>query len=404
MWVCFVFNLFGAFCAPWDRYYFSFHERQLIINKVYLDTEESLEKVVCFLPKENYHIEEVYFLSHRIVYKAFISVYELSRHLFPINAREIMSRTFSFYFDKITDIYRRTILDSNDSVGLSIIFIIFFKYKSLLEAKISVFEHGASDCGVIFKYYTNQGNSIYFSLENSIISHLESLPLLSSWEFMKSYKSDKLSHLHHKVRSLSEFLLMIIRSFREIGCDKNKQIKKLISKIQQSLAMWLKRNSNILQDNPEFEKSCIYIINCVDAIISTFQDDEFSDIFRHMFHEHTQKYAEYRFRKMYVDIHKFLDSKLHTNDFSVQEVIKVMNNFYGCWRQNIDIELQRTLTSFSNFETSEEIMRLIGTTIAMKYSQFTDEIKKNSENRKYIQEKKVNTEEILEYVQKCMYP
>ncbi|KAH7647577.1 vacuolar sorting VPS52 suppressor of actin Sac2-family [Cryptosporidium bovis] len=389
----------------YDKHYSLFQERQLIINKIYLDTEENLEKAICFLPRENYHIEEIYFFSQRIIYKAFMEIYEFSRQLFMSNNKEIMDHIFSDYLDKIVDLFHGVISNSNDSMGLSIIFCIFFKYKTLLEAKISVFDSGVNDCEVIYIYYTKQINMIYYLLENSILNHLNLLPLISSREFNKSQKINRLSHFYSTTRSLSEFFFVIIRILVEIEDGKNKQVRKLISKIQQSLAKWLKKNSNYLQsETNEFEMSCVYMINNVDVIISTFQDDDFTDIFGHMLNEYTQKYIEYRFRNTYIDIHEFLEHKPLVDDFIIQEIEEIANNFHNNWKKNIDMELQQTLTSFSSFDTSEEILRLLGTTIAIKYSQFIDIITKNNEYKEYVKEKIVNTDEILGYIQKCLYP
>ncbi|KAH8739034.1 vacuolar sorting protein VPS52/suppressor of actin Sac2-family protein [Cryptosporidium ryanae] len=389
----------------YDKFCSLFHERQAIINKIYLDTEDNLEKAICFLPKEEYQIEEIYFFSQRIIYKSFMEIYEISRQLFPSNKKIIVDSVFFDYLDKIMDVLGAAISNSTDLIGLSIIFGILFKYKTFLEAKVTVFDSGINDCEIIFRFYTKQSNLIYSLLENSIANHFDSLPLLYNREFIKLQKADELSHLYRTTRSLSEFLFVIIRLFGGIDGGQNRQAKKLISKCQQSLARWLKKNSNYLQSEAlEFEKSCIYIINNVDLIISIFQDDDFTDIFGHMLNEYTQRYIEYRFKNICIDINKFLELQSHQFEICTRKIVEITENFHNNWKKNIDFELQQTLTSFSNFDTSEEILRLLGTTIAMKYSQFIDIVTANNECEKFIKGKIVSTEEILEYIQQCLYP
>ncbi|KAF7459248.1 vacuolar protein sorting-associated protein 52 isoform X2 [Cryptosporidium felis] len=389
----------------YDRYYSGLFEREQILNVIYLLNSEKGCDSTLELYKESQFIEEIFFRSQRIIYKIFLDIYEISRRLFTLKLENILKVTFSDHLTKILHLFKSSIFKSNDIIGLSIIYAMSIKFRELARSKFIVFENGLTDTSVLFSYFHELRETIYSSVESSVIQILNSLTSIG-FESTGSFISDKATDLHPTSRRVSELLSLLIKLVNEPG-NNNEQFKRLIYRVQLSLAKWFKLTSDFLQNESGFsiEESCIYIINNVDIIISTLEgnDDSFLDIFRNIFNDYSQKYIENRISRNYSEIHEFIKQKPRTDEVNKDNLRDLLDNFNSSWRSNIEIELQRILRSFLNFHTSEEILKLLGTAIAAECSHFIKIL--NSEyNIADVEKSEVSVEEILNYIHRCLYP
>lgn len=390
----------------YDKYSLSIYEREKILNNFYLLIGKPLNNTFFSTPNTP-RIEEIFFKSQNMIYKAFISIYEHSKQLFDNSLRFILLQIFSEHFARIMELFQLSILKTNDTIGLSIIYNILFRFNNLSESKFKVFSNAIIDSNVLFDYYKKQNKSIYVSLETSVIHHLHSLSSLSSRDLIKMCVTDKPSHINPITRRISDLLIILSKLLDEPNTHSD-QIRKLMRRVQTSLTNWLELSSELLQKEHRIgnEEGYIFIINNVDAIISALKGkngvyvDHFQDIFR----DYTQKYIESRLIGAFSGMQKIIDSDISSDEIDIQYICETFEYFNNSWRKKTDIELQTTLTSFSNFHTSEEILRLLGTTIAMKYSKFVNIIKNKHEISGFFEKNKVDVEEILNYIQKCLYP
>ncbi|OII72122.1 vacuolar sorting protein [Cryptosporidium ubiquitum] len=389
----------------YDKYQSTFFEREQILNNFYLLINEPMNESFFSTTKKILRIEEIFFESQKMIYKAFISIYEHSRQLFDNSLKDVLQKIFSNHLIEVMELFQTTILKTCDTTGLSILYNIILRFKCLSKSKLSVFENAIADSNVLFEYYKMQNKAVYSSLESSAINHIYSLSSLSNRDFIKSCVSDKLSRLNPITRRISELLMVITKLLDD---PNNEKIRKLVSRIQSSIINWLVSSNEFLQNEYSIglEQGCIFIINNVDAIISVLQGKKeiLLDDFQHVFCEYTQKYIEHRFIKAYSNIQKIIDSKFRLNEINVQYINEVLEHFNKSWKKNIDIEFQTILTSFSNFHTSEEILRLLGTTTAMKYSQLMNIIKNEYKMNELLEKNEVDIEVILDYIQSCLYP
>ncbi|KAH8584216.1 Vps52 Sac2 family [Cryptosporidium sp. chipmunk genotype I] len=391
----------------YDKCHSALLEREQILNSFYLLIGESIDESLFLRSKKVLRIEEIFFKSQKMIYKVFILILEYTRQLFDNSLKDILDKIFGDHLIKVLEFFRLTILKTNDTTGLSILYNMMLKFKRLSESKLKVFLNPITDSSVLFEYYNMQSKAIYISLESSIIYHIYSLSSLSSRDFIKSCILNKPTHLNPITRRVSE-LLMILTKLLDEPDSNSDQIKKLFSRVKSSLINWLLSSNEFLQNENYIgpEEGCIFIINNVDAIISVLQEKSgiFLDDFQHLFREYTQKYIEYRLNNSYSGIMQVIDSKFCLNEVNIEYINEILKHFNKSWKKNIDSELQTTLTSFSNFHTSEEILRLLGTTTAMKYSQFMNIVKNEYKINGLLEKNKVDIEVILDYIQNCLYP
>ncbi|EAK87816.1 vacuolar sorting protein VPS52/suppressor of actin Sac2-family protein [Cryptosporidium parvum Iowa II] len=391
----------------YDKYHSVLFEREQILNNFYLLIGEPVEESFFSKPKKVFKIEEIFFKSQKMIYKAFISIFEFTRQLFDSALKDILHRIFGDHLIRTLELFQLSILKTNDTIGLSILYNIMLKFKRLTESKLKVFVNAITDSSSLFEYYGMQSKAIYISLESSIILQIYSLSSLSNREFIKLCISDKRPHLNPITRRVSELLTVLTKLIDEPD-GHNDQIKKLIDRVQSSLINWLLSSNEFLQNENYIgpEEGCIFIINNADAIISVLRGKNgiSLDNFQHLFREYTQKYIEYRLNNSYSGIMQVVDSKFCLREVNLEYINKILTSFNNTWKKNIDIELQATLTSFSNFHTSEEILRLLGTTVAMRYSKFINVIKNEYEISGLLEKNKVDIEVILDYIQSCLYP
>ncbi|CUV05702.1 unnamed protein product [Cryptosporidium hominis] len=391
----------------YEKYHSVLFEREQILNNFYLSIGEPVEESFFSKPKKIFKIEEIFFKSQKMIYKAFISIFEFTRQLFDNALKDILHQIFDDHLIKTLELFQFSILKTNDTTGLSILYNIILKFKRLTESKLKVFVNAITDSSSLFEYYGMQSQTIYISLESSIIFQIYSLSSLSNREFIKLCISDKRPHLNPITRRVSELLTVLTKLIDEPD-GHNDQIKKLIDRVQSSLINWLLSSNEFLQNENYIgpEEGCIFIINNADAIISVLRGKNgiSLDNFQHLFREYTQKYIEYRLNNSYSGIMQVIDSKFCLSEVNIEYINKILTSFNNTWKKNIDIELQATLTSFSNFHTSEEILRLLGTTIAMRYSKFINAIKNEHEISGLLEKNKVDIEVILDYIQSCLYP
>ncbi|KAK9173035.1 hypothetical protein CmeUKMEL1_10095 [Cryptosporidium meleagridis] len=391
----------------YDKYRTVLLEREQILNNFYLLVGESAEESFFSKPKKIFKIEEIFFKSQKMIYKAFISIFEFTRQLFDSGLKDILHQIFDDHLINTLELFQLSILKTNDTTGLSILYSIILKFKRLTESKLKVFVNAIADSSSLFEYYGMQCKAIYISLESSIIFQIYSLSSLSNREFIRLCISDKRPHLSPITRRVSELLTVLTKLIDESDAH-NDQIKKLADRVQSSLINWLLSSNEFLQNENYIgpEEGCIFIINNADAIISVLRRKNgiSLDDFQHLFREYTQKYIEYRLNNSYSEIMQVIDSKFCLSEINIEYINKILTNFNNTWKKNIDIELQATLTSFSNFHTSEEILRLLGTTIAMRYSKFINIIKNEYEISGLLEKNKVDIEVILDYIQSCLYP
>ncbi|OLQ18313.1 hypothetical protein ChTU502y2012_408g0480 [Cryptosporidium hominis] len=391
----------------YEKYHSVLFEREQILNNFYLSIGEPVEESFFSKPKKIFKIEEIFFKSQKMIYKAFISIFEFTRQLFDNALKDILHQIFDDHLIKTLELFQFSIFKTNDTTGLSILYNIILKFKRLTESKLKVFVNAITDSSSLFEYYGMQSQTIYISLESSIIFQIYSLSSLSNREFIKLCISDKRPHLNPITRRVSELLTVLTKLIDEPD-GHNDQIKKLIDRVQSSLINWLLSSNEFLQNENYIgpEEGCIFIINNADAIISVLRGKNgiSLDNFQHLFREYTQKYIEYRLNNSYSGIMQVIDSKFCLSEVNIEYINKILTSFNNTWKKNIDIELQATLTSFSNFHTSEEILRLLGTTIAMRYSKFINAIKNEHEISGLLEKNKVDIEVILDYIQSCLYP
>ncbi|KAJ1610325.1 vacuolar sorting protein VPS52 [Cryptosporidium canis] len=390
----------------YDKYSSLIFEREKILDNFYMMISEPI-KDKSFSDSNVFRMEDIFFYSQKMIYMAFISIYEQSKQLFSDSLKYILFQIFNEHFIKISNMFQLSILRTNDTIGLAIVYNILLRFNCLSESKLKVFSNAIVDSYVLFEYYEKQIRSIYASLETSVLYHLSSLSSLSGRELIKVCISDKLSHINPITRRVSDLLIILSKLLDESNVHGN-NVMKLISIVKTFLTSWLELSNSLLQSecNMGDEEGYVFIINNADFIISALNGKTgvLVDDFQIIFCEYIHKYIESRFIRAYPDIQKVIDLDISLDEMDSQYIIEIFECFSDNWKEKIDIETQAILTSFSNFNTSEEVLRLLGTTIAVKYSKFVNIVKTKLGEKTLFEKNKIGIEEILNYIQTRLHP
>ncbi|EEA06051.1 Vps52 / Sac2 family protein [Cryptosporidium muris RN66] len=391
----------------YDKTKCSLTERDEILYTAYVNDENSYqeEDLKSNNLRNQYFVEEIYYKTHKVLCNIFLEEYEFCKRFFQEPLNEILLQIFSQYLDKfIYFIENNLFKNCNDVMGILLANCIRVKATSYILEKIDD-TNKDSDKNIILKYFNKQSSLFLNVFEKAMIFHINSLSTFSNKDFLQSTSGSQQYYPHFIPRRVAELVYLTSKLADKCCSDIEKQfISRVLSRLQQAIAIWLKSIGSIITASEEFsqvEVNCIFVVNNVDLIFSIIQDGTFLDIFQHIFREYSQKYIDYRLQYYYPQLNRYTTNE--TLEISICESKILRENFYKSWASNLDYEFHLIVQSFSNFSTVEEIIRLFGTTLATRYSNFLNCMSKYDQDED-INKYKVDPDLILEHIQKCLYP